>query len=92
MADRSSAGICGEMFRLLASSKSKEQIARALWRLQFNYDFSPCQMDEDRALKKLGLARDCEIEEEFNYADGTSETKWVKSIQYRDHTGRGWEE
>jgi hypothetical protein len=61
MADRTSAGIFGDVFIYLASQpKSPERDAFALevWcQSQGNYDFSNYQMGADKALIELGLAR-----------------------------------
>jgi len=59
MADRTSAGIFGLVFKLLAKNPTEEHkaIALKLWKESQYCDFSDDQMDADAALKKLGLAR-----------------------------------
>ena len=61
MADRTSAGIFGEMFNFLAEGgkKSKEDLIAFLWDSCHGYDFNYCQMDADESLEKLGLAKMC---------------------------------
>jgi hypothetical protein len=59
MADRTSAGLFGEFFCLLAADPTDQHVkwARDLWRNTLEYDFSPCQMGCDEALSTLSLAR-----------------------------------
>lgn len=61
MADRTSAGIFGDMFNYLAAKKkiSKEELVKVLWSHAHGYDFSNDQMGADEALVKLGLATEC---------------------------------
>jgi hypothetical protein len=71
MADRTSAGIFGEVFEYLArqpQSPERDAFARRMWDLQGNYDFSPYQMDADDALVVLGLARR-EADPQYNDED-----------------------
>ena len=78
MADRTSAGILGLVFELLAEGKSKKQMVKALWRARQDYDFSDDQMDADEALIQLGLAEECKVcgatvydgEDHEEYCDG----------------------
>ena len=60
MADRNSAEIFGSLFDMLAAGLPADpaETARLLWNMQKGYDFSPCQMECDDALLKLGLARE----------------------------------
>lgn len=61
MADRTSAEVFGEVFRILAKRKNKEEaqaIAARVWPLTQNYDFTEDQMEVDAELMKLGLARE----------------------------------
>ena len=69
MADRTSAQLFGKIFNLLASDKpldDRPSLALQFWKMMDSgdYDFSPYQMDCDRALKKLGLLRELEEEDE----------------------------
>lgn len=60
MADRTSAGIFGEIFAYLASQPQSEQrdaFALRCWSFTSDYDFSSYQMGADDALITLGLAR-----------------------------------
>lgn len=59
MADRTSAEIFGLLFEKLAKRPQKEvrTLARWAWKLAGAYDFDDCQMDCDKALIKLGLAK-----------------------------------
>lgn len=59
MSDRTSAGIFGDIFNKLASDPTPQHIdwAHDFWRSQQRYDFSPYQMECDKALITLGLAR-----------------------------------
>lgn len=59
MADRTSAGVFGKIFELLAKNPTEENKAMALeiWPLQWEYDFNEYQMYADDALIKLGLAK-----------------------------------
>jgi len=58
MADRTSAHLFGTIFRLLAKNPSEENktIAKEIFPLTNNYDFSNYQMDADDALIALDLA------------------------------------
>jgi hypothetical protein len=59
MADRTSAAIFGEMFNYLANGTpdaGAKRMAKKMWDMQKEYDFSPDQMACDNALVKLGLA------------------------------------
>lgn len=59
MADRTSAHLFGTIFRLLAKNPTDEHklIAREIYDLTGDYDFSNYQMDADEELITLGLAR-----------------------------------
>jgi hypothetical protein len=59
MADRTSAGIFGKVFTLLAERPSEERkaMARKVWKESKEYDFTADQMYADEALTALGLAR-----------------------------------
>ena len=59
MADHTSAGIFGEIFVRLAKTPDERNIefAHWLWGKSMQYDFSPCQMECQDSLVKLGLAR-----------------------------------
>jgi hypothetical protein len=59
MSDRSSAELFGHMFKKLASDPTEQHLAWAkeLWKFSRNFDFSSCQMECEKALKVLGLAR-----------------------------------
>lgn len=59
MADRTSAGIFGEMFNFLAGDKSREELIEYLWNSAGYYDFNYYQMEADESLEKLGLAKMC---------------------------------
>ena len=61
MADRTSAGIFGDIFNYLAGEEkmSKEEFAQRLWSDAGGYDFSYDQMGCHEALIKLGLAVTC---------------------------------
>lgn len=61
MADRTAAGIFGDVFCILAKRKNQEEasaIAAEVFALVSGYDFCEEQMEADKALKKLGLARE----------------------------------
>lgn len=92
MSDRTSADVFGQIFTLLASNKSKGEIAKALWKSSFNFDFSQCQMEADRALIKLGFARKVDVEEDVTYTDGTTGVEKYKETQYRSQDLHGWDE
>ncbi len=59
MADRTSARLFGKIYEMLAENPSDEHkaMAKAIWPLQWEYDFSEYQMDADNALVTLGLAK-----------------------------------
>jgi len=59
MADRTSAGLFGKIFTLLAKNPSEEnkKIAREIYKETLDYDFSMCQMYVDDELMLLGLAK-----------------------------------
>lgn len=59
MSDRTSAGVFGKMFNLLAKNPTDEhkEIAKELWPEIQEYDFSEYQMYCDDALIALGLAK-----------------------------------
>lgn len=81
MSDRTSAGIYGGMFELLASDPSDQhkKWARKLWKSSFEHDFNPCQMEADKALQKLGLAK--QVVNEYGDDD----------FVYRNSDGRDWD-
>lgn len=58
MADRTSAGLFGKIFELLAKNPTEEHkiIAKEIFAYTRDYDFSNYQMDADDALVTLGLA------------------------------------
>ena len=57
MSDKTSAEIFGLIFNLLAKQpKSNQKLAAKIWKISSQYDFHPCQMGCNDALKKLGLA------------------------------------
>jgi hypothetical protein len=59
MADRTSAGLFGKIFNLLAKNPTDEhkKIAAEIWPETHEYDFNPYQMNCDDALVALDLAR-----------------------------------
>ncbi len=59
MADRTTAGLFGSIFKLLAGNPTEEHkaMAKNIWPLQREYDFSPYQMGCDDALIALGIAK-----------------------------------
>lgn len=59
MADRTSAGLFSTVFTLLAKNPTDEHkaIAKEIWPLIDEYDFSEYQMECDEALISLDLAR-----------------------------------
>lgn len=59
MADRTSASVFGKIFNILAKNPTEEHkaMAREIWPLQSDYDFSEYQMYADDALIALGLAK-----------------------------------
>lgn len=60
MADRTSAKLFGTIFDLLAKNPTDEKkaIAKEIWPLHSEYDFSEYQMNCDDSLIKLGLAKE----------------------------------
>ena len=58
MADRTSAGIYGKIFNILAKNPTEEDkaIAAELWQDKNDFDFSEYQMYADESLITLGLA------------------------------------
>jgi hypothetical protein len=64
MADRSSAEIFGEVFDYLAKT-GDVKAARHFFKLTQRYDFSLCQMECDKSLVKLGLARKAKDEDGY---------------------------
>ena len=61
MADRTSAGIFGEL--LCAAEEQGHVTAVDLWEMAKCYDFHPCQMGCDEVLENLGLLRQCDNKE-----------------------------
>lgn len=59
MADRTSAGLFGKIFDLLAKNPTEENksIAAEIYPMRSGYDFSDYQMYCDESLIKLGLAK-----------------------------------
>lgn len=59
MSDSTSERNCGTIFEFLAKNLTKDNIelAKKLWVLTYNYNFSHNQMNCDNALIKLGLAK-----------------------------------
>ena len=59
MADRTSAEIFGGMFKILAKNPDlrNKEMAKAVYKEIFNYDFNQYQMNCDEALTILGLAK-----------------------------------
>lgn len=59
MADRTSAGLFAKLFELLAKNPTEEhkEIAREMYNLTSEYDFSDYQMCADDACLTLGIAR-----------------------------------
>jgi hypothetical protein len=59
MADRTSAGLFGNIFEYIVghTEMDVEDFIKWLWKQQENYDFSPYQMGCDDALLELGLAK-----------------------------------
>lgn len=59
MADRTSAGIFGKIFTLLAdvTPEKHKELAQEFYEASREYDFSEYQMSCDEALIKLGLAK-----------------------------------
>lgn len=60
MADRTSAEIFGRIFGLLAADPTAEnkRLARQIFEISKDYDFTPNQMYADEASLILGLARE----------------------------------
>ena len=82
MADRTSAEIFGTIFGHLAEwpvTAQDKDFALYIYGLSQGYDFSPCQMDADGALEKLGLARRDPVTDEMEYGlpaeDGSAPTR-----------------
>lgn len=71
MSDRTSAGLFGDIFDLLAENPSKDHkaIAKKIWPKRMEYDFSDYQMGCDESLIKLGLAKKGQGPEGIEYAD-----------------------
>ena len=60
MADRTSAALFGKIFELLAKNPTDEHkaMAKEIWPLTNDYDFSEYQMNADGSLIELGLAKE----------------------------------
>jgi hypothetical protein len=58
MTDRKSAALFGDIFDMLAENPTEEHkaIAKRIWEMRNDYDFSDLQMCCDLSLVKLGLA------------------------------------
>lgn len=60
MADRTSAGIFGDIFEFLVTMEQNEhtkKFAKKMWENSYEYDFCPDQMGCDDSLVKLGFAK-----------------------------------
>lgn len=59
MADRTSAEAFGTIFELLSKKPNwdSKELALKIWQISRNYDFSPCQMECNKDLVKLELAK-----------------------------------
>ena len=59
MSDRSKAYLFAELFQMFAKDMTDESkwFAHQVWKMTFEYDFLPCQMECDDALELLGLAK-----------------------------------
>jgi hypothetical protein len=60
MSDRTAAALFKDIFEMLAqwpAGPMRDDLARRLWKMQRDYDFSPDQMGCDDALAALDLAR-----------------------------------
>lgn len=59
MSDRFASSIFGQIFKKLGSDPTPQhkKWAAELWKMSREYDFSDCQMECDKALVKLDLAR-----------------------------------
>lgn len=82
MGDSSKAELFGRLFGLIATDPTEQHKdwARKVWKMSVEYDFYACEMEADKALVKLGLAKDGGRDE-----DGYPQMVYAKS------TGRGWE-
>lgn len=61
MSDRDSAYIFSKAFELVVEHvppKKRETCAKELWQMSLDYDFAPSDMNIDKVLMKLGLARE----------------------------------
>lgn len=70
MSDRTSAGIFAGIFTLIAAklpAPAARPLARTIWGMSLEYDFSPSQMDAEDALETLGL---CGRDEEGHFVYG----------------------
>lgn len=78
MADRTSARIFSQIFTLLAKDPTDEhkEIAKEIWELSCECDFSPPQMDADEACIALGIA----IKGiDYDYPESGFVTLWLDS-------------
>lgn len=77
MADRTAADIFGRIFEACAnegdaySDSVAYRIAKTLWDVRDKYDFSDDQMDCDKALIDLGLAKKDETGTKYVQKDGS---------------------
>ena len=73
MADRNSAEIFSGVFAILAKvssgtpGKPRRKLAKKVWKLTRDYDFSPYQMEADEQLLALGVADKCQYCDEVTY-------------------------
>lgn len=65
MADRTSAALFADIFEYLAAcpDERSKRMAEDMWRKTSGYDFHPCQMGCDEALRRLGLLHDRDDQE-----------------------------
>lgn len=84
MADRTAAGIFGEVFEALADPTfSRKKFAKELLELSKEYDFTPDQMGADDALIKLKLVKTCKKHPEvviWFEEDGCGECEYEETI------------
>jgi hypothetical protein len=82
MGDTRSPPLFEQIFTLLASDPTPQHVAWAkkIWRTSFEFDFTPDEMEADKALIKLGLAK-----------DGGKDEDGYPRIVYREQNGRTWE-
>lgn len=83
MADRTSAGIFGEILGMLAKNPTDEHkvMARKVFDMSQCYDFGNCQMDADDACLALGIAREGVNSE---YPEEGIVVLWPRDAGYED--------